>query len=81
MTMPKKSIATVFGEDKVENRFKELTEAHDKEMEEGASLGGHDMTLWQPIPPYGNYSHGSSQPGAHQIRRHFHVWATNLRAS
>jgi len=37
MTMPKRVIATVFGEDEVENRFKELTEAHDKEMEEGAS--------------------------------------------
>jgi MFS family permease len=39
----KKSIATVFGEDEVENRFKKLTEAHGKEMEEGASWG--DM-LW-----------------------------------
>jgi hypothetical protein len=45
----KKSIATVFGEDEVENRFKELTAAYDKEMEEGASWG-HAMALWQPIP-------------------------------
>jgi hypothetical protein len=35
----KRSIATVFGEEEVENRFKELTEAHDKEMEDGAASG------------------------------------------
>jgi hypothetical protein len=33
----KKSVATVFGEDEVENRLKELTKARDKEMEESAS--------------------------------------------
>lgn len=33
----KKSIGTVFGEDEVEKRYKELTEAHDKETEEGGA--------------------------------------------
>jgi hypothetical protein len=40
----KYSIATVFGEDEVASRFKELTEAHDKEMEDGGASWG-DM-LW-----------------------------------
>jgi MFS family permease len=40
----KRSIATVFGDDEVDGRFKELTEARDKEMEEGGASWGE--MLW-----------------------------------
>jgi hypothetical protein len=43
----KYSIATVFWEDEVDNRFKELSEAHNKEMEEaGASWGKMLWPVW-----------------------------------
>ena len=47
----KHSISVVFGEDEVEPRIKELTEAHDKEQEEGS------LTYWDLCLPSGSQFH------------------------
>ena len=47
----KKSISTVFGEEEVESRYKELTEAHEREQEEGGASWS-DMLF-----PSGNQFH------------------------
>jgi sugar porter (SP) family MFS transporter len=47
----KKSIARVFGDDEVDGRIKELTEAHEREEQEGTA------TYWDMIKPGGSQFH------------------------
>ena len=75
----KRSIATVFGEDEVEIRFKELTKAQDKEMEDGVA-SWEEMT-WpsgSPIPSYNDHDHGPNQPGTHGVWRDFCLQVTTF---